>query len=148
MTITSETVGPLREASFASPSSARHSSTADQLYTEGIALLDEGDIIGASRNLWLAVATAMETYSDAQGWKPEKRRFFHDIALFRANEMGLNIGDPAANTKIYNGFDAAQMLADNATQGGNVLYAEAIREDAKAVRNLLDTFSPVSNIRS
>ena len=143
MTITPETIAPRADAPgpVGTHRDASAASEADRLFAEGIALLDAGDEIAASRQLWMAAATAMETYSDARGWKPENRRFYHDIALFRTHEMGLELGDPEANAKIYNGFDAAEMLADNARQRGSLLYAEAIREDAEYVRTLINTFS-------
>ena len=152
MTITPDTVGTAtptqthpvgthRDASAAPDADARPDSPADQLFAEGIALLDAGDEISASHKLWMAAATAMETYSDARGWQPENRRFYHDIALFRTHEMGLELGDPKAKAKIYYGFDAAETLADNARQRGSLLYEEAVREDAEHVRTLINTFS-------
>ena len=148
MTITPDTIAPgtvtdppVTPGPVGTHRDASAASEADRLFAEGIALLDAGDEIAASRQLWMAAATAMETYSDARGWKPENRRFYHDIALFRTHEMGLELGDPEANAKIYNGFDAAEMLADNARQRGSLLYADAIREDAVYVRTLINTFS-------
>ena len=115
--------------------------TAKELYAEGMSLLGSGDTLGASEKLWAAAATAMEAYAKVRGWVPDDRRYYEDTVACRIAELGLVIGDPIADERVYFPFTAALMFAENVIEEGSLLSERAARVNAELVRKLLTVFS-------
>ena len=114
--------------------------TAEELYAEGMSLLESGDTLGASETLWAAATTAMEAYAKERGWVPDDRRLFIDIARLRAEELGFQFGDPYTPNPVIGPFSAAQMLEANAWERGQVLDEAGVRKRAEKMRALFELF--------
>lgn len=115
--------------------------TAEELYAEGMSLQESGNTLGASETLWAAAATAMDAYARMRGWEPDDRRYYEDTVAYRIAELGLVIGDPIADERVYFPFTAVLMFAENVNEEGSLLSERASRVNAKLVRNLLTVFS-------
>ena len=151
MTITPDTIAPRadspgpvgthREAS-AAPDTAP--SEADHLFAEGIALLDDGDHVGAAEKVWQAAVTAMVTYSDARGWQPQDwhlHRKLLDIIKLRSEELGIPYsGTPYDTNPITDAYSAGNMLETHVHHDGHFLDLESVRREVQDTRPLLDFF--------
>ena len=115
--------------------------TAEELYAEGMSLLDSGDTLGASETLWAAAATAMEAYAEMRGWAPEPRRMYLDIVQFRREELGVDQSDVHTPNPVAGPFFGASMLEANVLELDRLLTEDGIRLRAEKVRDLLDVFS-------
>ena len=115
---------------------ATQQTEAERLYALGMEKLESGDLLAGSRFVWDAAAHAMETYSNARGWKPENRRFFEDIAAFRRQEMGFEMRDDP----LSDGFLSAMMLAENVIERGELWSGKSVRAYAKEVATLIEGF--------
>ena len=151
MTITSDTIGTQRadvDADRAAPDvphpAAATDSEADQLFAEGIALLDAGDHLGASEKVWKAAVTAMLTYSNARGWKPQDwhpHRKLMDIVKLRCEELGIPyIGTPEDPDPVNRSFSAASMLDAHVEQYGYFLDLPSVRRTIEYTRPLFEFF--------
>ena len=114
--------------------------TAEELYAEGMSLLEVGDTLGASETLWAAAATAMEAYAKERGWVPDDRRLFIDIARLRMGELGLRFGDPFTPNPVNGPFVAASMFEGNLWEGGNLLTGWSARRCARDMQGLFEVF--------
>ena len=114
--------------------------TAEDLYAEGMSLLDSGDTQAASETLWAAAATAMEAYAKERGWVPDGRRLFIDVARLRTEELGFPFGDPYTPTPVDGPFSAAETLEANAWEHGQLLTKEEVRRLAEEMRELFEIF--------
>ena len=137
-------VGTHRDASAAPDADARPDSPADQLFAEGIALLDAGDHLGAAEKVWQAAVTAMVTYSDARGWQPQDwhlHRKLMDIVKFRCEELGIPyVGSPEDPNPITDAYAAGDMLEAHVNHQGHFLDLESARLEIQAARPILDYF--------
>ena len=115
---------------------ATQQTEAERLYALGMEKLESGDLLAGSQFVWDAAAHAMETYSNARGWKPENRRFFEDIAAFRRQEMGVEMRDDP----LSDGFLSAMMLAENVIERGELWSERSVRAYAKEVATLIEGF--------
>ena len=151
MTITSDTIGTQhadvdahRDASETPRPAATTDSEADQLFAEGIALLDKGDHLGASEKVWKAAVTAMLTYSNARGWKPQDwhlHRMLMDIVEFRCEELGIPyIGTPTDRDPVDRAFSAANMLEAHVEHHGYFLDLPSVRRTIQRAKPLFDYF--------
>ena len=114
--------------------------TAEDLYAEGMSLLESGDTLGASEKLWAAATTAIEAYAEARGWVPNPRRGYLDIIQLRLGELGLGFGEPGTHNPVTDPFFAASMFEGNLWEGGNLLTNESAKRDAREMRGLLEVF--------
>ena len=144
MTITSDTIGTHRVASDTPNPAATTDSEADQLFAEGIALLDKGDHLGASEKVWKAAVTAMVTYSNARGWKPQdwhRDRMLMDIVKLRCEELGIPyIGTPENPDPIDGAYSAANMLDVHVEHHGHFLDLPSVRRTIQHAKPLFDYF--------
>ena len=148
MTITSDTIGTHVDAHRDAPdvphTAAMTDSEADQLFAEGMALLDKGDHLGASEKVWKAAVTAMLTYSNARGWKPQDwhlHRMLMDIGKFRCEELGIPyIGTPDDPDPVMGAFAAADMLEAHIAHEGHFMSPDSVRRTIDDTRPLLDYF--------
>ena len=144
MTITSDTIGTQRDAPETPHQSATTDSEADQLFAEGIALLDKGDHLGASEKVWKAAVTAMLTYSNARGWKPQdwhQHRKLMDIVKLRCEELGIPYLDtPHDPNPINDAYSAANMLDVHVDHQGHFMSPDSVQRTIQDTRPLLDYF--------
>lgn len=147
MTITSDTTRTQRadlRAHRDAPDMPKTDSEADHLFAEGIALLDNGDHLGASEKVWKAAVTAMLTYSNARGWKPQDwhlHRMLLDIVELRSHELGIAYpGSPADPNHIDHAFAAADMLEAHVAQDGHLLDIPSARTTIEHAQPLLEYF--------
>ena len=113
--------------------------TAEELYAEGMSLLDSGDTLGASETLWAAAATAMEAYAEMRGWVPGPSKFYFEIFKLRLDELGLHSGPDTPNP-VSSSYTAALALEGNAWEHGELLTEDEIRRFGKRVLDLIDHF--------
>ena len=151
MTITSDTISTQhadvdadRDAPETPLPAATTDSEADQLFAEGIALLDKGDHLGASEKVWKAAVTAMLTYSNARGWKPQDwhpHRMLMDIVELRSHELGITYpGPPTDPNYIDHAFAAADMLEAHVAHEGHFLDLPSARTTIEHAQPLLEYF--------
>ena len=143
---TPDPVGTHREASAAPDAAARSPSPseADNLFAEGIALLDAGDHLAAAEKVWQAAVTAMVTYSDARGWQPQDwhlHRKLLDIIKLRSEELGiLYLAPPSDPNPIVSAYAAGDMLEDHVNHRGHFLDLPSTRQTIERTQPLLDYF--------
>ena len=113
--------------------------TAEELYAEGMSLLDSGDTLGASETLWAAAATAMEAYAKVRGWELGPSKFYFEIFKLRLDELGLDFGPDTPNP-VSSSYIAALSLEGNAWERGQIMPDEEIRDCGERVQELLDVF--------
>ena len=119
---------------------ATKTATAEELYAEGMSLLESGDTLGASELLWAAATTAIEAYAEMRGWVPNPRRGYYDIIRLRVDELGIGWGEPGTHNPVTDPFAAASMFEGNLWEGGNLLTNESAKRDARDMKDLLEVF--------
>ena len=117
--------------------------TAEELYAEGMSLLDSGDTLGASETLWAAAATAMEAYAKERGWVPDKYRTYFGVFKLRLGELGLRFGPDTPNP-VSRSYGAARALEGNAWEHGQLLTDDDVRRYGKRVQDLIGYFKVAS----
>ena len=113
--------------------------TAEELYAEGMSLLEVGDTLGASETLWAAAATAMEAYAKERGWELDKYRTYFGVFKSRLEELGLHFGPDTPNP-VSSSYGAARTLEANAWEHGELLDENDVRKYGHEMRYLLDVF--------